>query len=108
MRTNSSSSSAIYSQPLAAFREQILSNLRRSQSAHTQTDYADHLYILDKSNQLTRFEPNRAQQHFLDHRTGRDLILKARQLGLSTVVQADHFLAALSRTAMLATLAHDE
>src|ERR1700690_684906 len=96
--------------PLYLQRQAYLYRLEqaRATAPKTDVDYADHLYILDKSNQLARFVPNRAQLHFLDHRTGRDLILKARQLGLSTVVQADHFLAALSRTAMIATLAHDE
>jgi hypothetical protein len=66
-----------------------------------------HLKILTKDVQLVPFVPNRAQAHFLEHRTGRDLILKARQLGISTAIQADYFTTAITQTSLQATLAHD-
>lgn len=70
--------------------------------------YEQHLTILDKRNQLVPFVPNRAQRHFIKSRTGRDLILKARQLGLSTAIQADYFVTGITETALIATLAHDD
>lgn len=71
-------------------------------------DYADQLVILDKNNQIVPFRPNRAQLEFRRTKTGRDLILKARQLGMSTEIQSDHFLSAITRTTTAATLAHDD
>jgi hypothetical protein len=75
--------------------------------ATDETDYADQLLILDKQSQLRTYTPNAAQADFLANRTGRDLVLKARQLGFSTAIQADHFLSAITRTTMAVTLAHD-
>lgn len=66
------------------------------------------LQILNKQNRLITYTPNAAQADFLRKRTGRDLVLKARQLGFSTAIQADHFLSAITRTTMAATLAHDD
>lgn len=71
-------------------------------------DRPHQLYILDKRNQLVVYTPNVVQSDFLRKRTGRDLVLKARQLGFSTAIQADHFLSAITRTTMAATLAHDD
>jgi hypothetical protein len=70
-------------------------------------DYAAYLTILDKQLSLTRYQPNRIQQDYATHRTGRDLILKARQVGISTAIQADMFVEAVSQTSLQATLAHD-
>jgi len=67
----------------------------------------DNLYILDKQQRLVRYQPNPAQRHFRQHRTGRDLVIKARQLGFSTEIQASHFVDAVTDTVMIATLAHD-
>ena len=36
------------------------------------------------------FTPKRAQVHYMNNRTSRDLLLKARQLGFSTLIQLDH------------------
>lgn len=80
----------------------------RQRSAGEPADYASHLHILDKRDQLIPFKPNRVQAHFLAHRTGRDLILKARQMGLSTAIQAMQNVAAWERTLRCATLAHDD
>lgn len=71
-------------------------------------EYRSQLVILDKDNQIVPFKPNYAQSKYIQERTGRDLILKARQLGMSTVIQAEHFVSAISTTSMAATLAHDD
>jgi hypothetical protein len=65
------------------------------------------LKILDKEKHLVPFHWNKAQQHFHAKRTGRDLILKARQLGFSTYVQGENFRRAVTGTRSAMTLAHD-
>lgn len=45
------------------------------------------LTIKDKRGRLVPLIANRAQRHFYANRSGRDLILKARQLGFSTFIQ---------------------
>jgi hypothetical protein len=46
--------------------------------------------IKDKQMSLKPFTFNRVQRHFYQHMTGRDLVLKARQHGMSTLIQ-DYF-----------------
>ena len=65
------------------------------------------LRVLDKRQQLVPLTLNRAQHALIRSLTGRDLVLKARQLGISTIVQAHLFLTAIQRTARIGTLAHD-
>lgn len=43
-----------------------------------------------------RFVPKRAQRHYFANWSSRDLILKARQLGFSTLIQLDHLNTALT------------
>lgn len=45
--------------------------------------------IVDPYNKEVQFKPNDTQLNFLQNRHGFDIILKARQLGLSTIVQID-------------------
>lgn len=45
-------------------------------------------YVVDKYSKDVPFVLNKAQERFLEDMTGRDLILKARQLGFSTLVLA--------------------
>jgi len=65
------------------------------------------LRILDKDKALVPFRWNRAQRHFAANRTGRDLILKARQLGFSTYVQGEMYRRTVTETRTTITLAHD-
>lgn len=65
------------------------------------------LRILDKQKQLVPFRWNRAQADFHAKRTGRDVILKARQLGFSTYVQGEMFRRTVTHTRTTITLAHD-
>lgn len=65
------------------------------------------LKILDKEKRLVPFLWNRAQADFHAHRTGRDLILKARQLGFSTYVQGEMFRRTVTGTRTTITLGHD-
>jgi len=48
-------------------------------------------YIEDKRGNLIRLVPNRIQRTFLNNMTGRDIILKARQMGITTIIQALFF-----------------
>ena len=66
------------------------------------------LYILDKQKRKQRLTYNQAQLHYLNNRTRRDYILKARQLGMSTAIQAEFFRVATTRAAGTMTLAHDD
>jgi hypothetical protein len=66
------------------------------------------LRILDKQGQLVPLRYNATQRQYLANRTGRDLVLKARQLGISTCVQAEFFRYAVIGTAITVTLAHED
>lgn len=66
------------------------------------------LKILDKQKQLVPLKYNRAQRAFMEARTGRDLILKARQLGFSTAVQGELFRRSITTTTTAITMAHDD
>jgi len=65
------------------------------------------LKIRDKQKELVRLRWNRAQQHFHANRTGRDLVLKARQLGFSTYIQGEMYRRTVTATRTTITLAHD-
>jgi hypothetical protein len=66
------------------------------------------LKILDKDKRLVPLKWNRAQRHYHEHRTGRDLILKARQLGFSTYIQGEMFRRTVTGTRTTMTMAHDD
>ena len=65
------------------------------------------LHILDKDKKLTPFDWNKAQRDFHEKRTGRDLVLKARQLGFSTYIQAEMYRRTVTSTRTTMTMAHD-
>ncbi len=65
------------------------------------------LRILNKQHQIVPLTLNAAQRQLLAYLSGRDLVLKARQLGISTAIQAHLFLKAITTTARIGTLAHD-
>jgi hypothetical protein len=66
------------------------------------------LKILNKKDELVPLCINAAQRHYLDNRTPRDLVLKARQLGFSTLIQAELYRQAVTGTARTATLSHKD
>lgn len=78
---------------------------QRHNGQSTALEYTD-LRILDKRQQLVPLQLNRVQQHLLANLTGRDLILKARQMGVTTAIQAWFFLTALTTTARTVTYTH--
>lgn len=82
--------------------------VKPSQVLNDPSLFARHfLYILDKDKALVRFRFNRAQRDFMANRTGRDLVLKARQLGFSTVIQGELFRRTVTSTRTTMTMAHD-
>ena len=82
--------------------------LTASQIINNPPDFARvFLRILDKDKKLIPLVWNKAQAHFQANRTGRDLILKARQLGFSTLIQGEMFRKTVTSTQTTITLAHD-
>lgn len=65
------------------------------------------LRIRDKEKNLVPLNWNRAQRHFHANRTGKDLILKARQLGFSTYIQGEMYRRTVTGTRTTMTMAHD-
>lgn len=66
------------------------------------------LRILDKQKNLVPLRWNKAQKHLHANRTGRDLILKARQLGFSTYTQGELFRRSVTSSRTTLTMAHDD
>ncbi len=54
------------------------------------------LFIRDRSGRLTRLMPNAAQRSYTRRRTKRNIILKARQVGMTTYIAARFFLRTIS------------
>lgn len=69
---------------------------------------ATFLKILDMKKRLVPLIYNRDQMLYLSQRTRRDLVLKPRQRGFSTAIQAELFRLSLTRTIRSTTLAHDD
>jgi len=64
------------------------------------------LRVLNKKKEHVTFKHNRAQRHYLENRTKRDIILKARQMGFSTMLQGELFRKATTSTCTTLTLTH--
>lgn len=84
-----------------------LPKLRQSTQALNTTDIDKHLYIVDKQDTLIPYVPNRLQRDLESKLTGRDLVLKFRQGGVSTHFVAKFFKKAISQRARIAIMAHD-
>jgi len=83
--------------------------LTEAQAINNPRDFANvFLKVLDKEKKLVPFQWNDAQADFYSKRTGRDLILKARQLGMSTLIQGEMFRRTVTSTQTTITLAHDD
>lgn len=66
------------------------------------------LRILNKEKQLIPLRWNAVQVDLHSKRTKRDLVLKARQVGISTYIQAEMYRRAVTSTRSTLTLAHDD
>ena len=77
----------------------------------TTIDYSD-LHIFTKAQRIEPLRLNEIQRSFIDtiENSGqrRFLILKPRQVGISTAIQAFLFKTAVNETARISTIAHDE
>lgn len=97
---------------LRAAAELELRRRRRAQDVQTVNDpmqwASTNLRILNKEGALVPLHYNRAQRDYLANKTRRDLILKARQLGISTLLQAENYRQCVAGTAVTMTLAHDD
>jgi hypothetical protein len=67
-----------------------------------------YLKILDKYDHLVPLIYNPEQIQFFNNRTRRNLVLKARQVGMSTGIQADKFTQEINSTLRSVTLAHED
>lgn len=80
----------------------------RDRPLYTYDQVFGNLSILDKYAQFVSFHPNRLQRHLAAHLTGRDLVIKSRQQGVSTYAVADQYTRAVTETLRCASLAHDD
>ncbi|HVP43473.1 MAG TPA: hypothetical protein VMS96_08560, partial [Terriglobales bacterium] len=66
------------------------------------------LKIRDRPGVLARLQPNRAQRRFAERCGRRNIVLKARQLGVTTYVAARFFISTITRPGTLTVqVAHD-
>lgn len=87
----------------------MVATLTPNQIANNPAAFASvFLRILDKEKRLAPLRWNKAQAHFHAQRTGRDLILKARQLGFSTYMQGELFRRTVTSTRATATISHKD
>lgn len=66
------------------------------------------LCVQTKSGGIAPLQLNRAQRDLIPNLTGRDIVLKARQLGISTAIQALHFHEQMQGNTRTNTLCHDD
>lgn len=66
------------------------------------------LRILNKQEQLVPFKWNSIQRKLHASKTGRDLVLKSRQVGISTYEQGEIFRSLVTHTTRALTLSHDD
>lgn len=69
---------------------------------------AERLVIQDKHGELVPLQFKRAQRELITNLTGRDLVLKARHVGVSTAIQALHFYKQMRGNARTATICHED
>lgn len=66
------------------------------------------LYITTKDSMRQKLKLNPVQLQIHNNTTGRDLILKPRQKGVSTYIQAELFRLAVTKTVNTATISHED
>jgi hypothetical protein len=85
-----------------------LLNSRQPLNSASLEDIDNHLYIVDKADTLMPYTPNRIQRDLESKLTGRDLVVKPRQVGISTFFVARNFKKAISQRARIGVMAHDD
>ena len=56
----------------------------------------NYLLIVDKSRKVLPFKLNRVQRYYMENKSRRTLVLKSRQLGLSSIILADIFVESIT------------
>ena len=70
---------------------------------------ADHLKVRNKNGELVPLEANEVQREYLRNSSRRNIVLKARQLGMTTYVAARFFMHTITRPGTLSVqVAHDQ
>lgn len=69
---------------------------------------AQYLKIQDKDGDIVRLHLKPVQRQLVANLTGRDLVLKARQVGVSTGIQALHFYEQMQGNTRTSTLCHED
>ncbi len=70
---------------------------------------ADHLKVRDKRGKLVPLKANEVQRKYVQNSSGRNIVLKARQLGMTTWVAATFFLKTITQPGTLTVqVAHDQ
>ncbi len=87
--------------------DDVVNTIFAPEKIYTRDDYAKHIQILNKHGEIVPFTPNRIQADYLQKRGRRNLDLKSRQVGMSSVIVWDNTLEAMTTTSHQAVLAHD-
>jgi len=101
---------------LAQWGQQLLAEVESRQAQQrepfAQLSFAEfcprYLRVQNKAGDIVPLLPKRAQLELINNLTGRDLVLKARQLGMSTIIQALNFYEQMQGQARTSTLCHDD
>lgn len=64
--------------------------------------------IQDKRRQAVKFIPNVAQQYWLDNKRSRNIVLKARQKGLTKIIDADQLVDCLRKPTNAVVISHEK
>lgn len=70
--------------------------------------YEQFIKVIDKNRNLVSLKLNPVQRKFHAERTGKDVILKARQMGMSTYILADNYKRAITGTENVAIISHED
>lgn len=113
--TIQTNSGLLSSTSLGLLGNQILANLDRRWAPEAVGLFDDfalfcerHLVIQNKRGDLVPLKLNRAQRELIAALTGHDLVLKARQVGMSTALQAWLFFQQMKGHARTSTLCHED
>ncbi len=66
------------------------------------------LKIRNKHKEIVPFHLNIAQKYYWDRRTRRNIILKARQKGITKVIDADQFMQCIEQTTQAVVISHEK
>ena len=94
--------------PSQKVKAKAILELRKRQAENSRNVTFADLRIMSKKRRIERLTLNAVQANLIHNLTGRDLVLKSRQVGVSTAIQAWLFAEALNTTARIGVIAHDD